>query len=193
MDHFISLLKSHLHENYSYIILVLTGYSVVKRLFDKKNRKTDTDIFFFIQAILGFVLCIMMVLGLLPQNLLSMAKSAVDATGSILCAIFLTAFFIPFLTEYGLVDFVGVLCRPLMRKLFHTPGSSAVIGVSAFLDNYSMGYVISRQMYEEGRFTEMEKYENTGTSAGWGDQQGRVILHDHDNKKPYVWQKRGKQ
>lgn len=156
VDHLITLLKSFLKENYTYIILVLAGYSVVRRILVKDARKTGTDIFFFVQAILGFILCILKVLGRLPQNLQAMAQSAIDATGNILCAIFLTALFIPFLTEYGLVDFVGVLCRPFMRRLFHTPGSSAVIGVSAFLGNYSMGHVISRQMYDEGRFTERE-------------------------------------
>lgn len=156
VDHLIALLKSLLKENYTYIILVFAGYSVVRRILVKDAGKTGTDIFFFLQALLGFGLCILKVLGRLPQDLQTMTQSAIDATGNILCAIFLTALFIPFLTEYGLVDFVGVLCRPFMRRLFHTPGSSAVIGVSAFLGNYSMGHVISRQMYDEGRFTEKE-------------------------------------
>ena len=156
VDHLIALLKSLLKESYIYIILVFAGYSVVRRILVKEAGRTGTDIFFFVQAFLGFGLCILKLLGRLPQDLQAMAQSAIDATGNILCAIFLTALFIPFLTEYGLVDFVGVLCRPFMRKLFHTPGSSAVIGVSAFLGNYSMGHVISRQMYDEGRFTEKE-------------------------------------
>lgn len=156
VDHLIGLLKGLIRNYYSYIILVFTAYSVIRRFLVRKSERTGTDIFFFVQAILGLVLCILMILGMLPQNLQTMAKSAVDATGNILCAIFLTALFVPFLTEYGLVDSVGVLCRPVMRKLFHTPGSSAVIGVSAFLGNYSMGHVISRQMYDEGRFTEKE-------------------------------------
>ena len=156
VDHLISLLKGLLREGYLYIILIFTGYMVVKRISKIKTEKTGTDLFFFIQAILGLILCMMVVLGLLPQNLLVMTGSAINATGNILCAIFLTALFVPFLTEYGLVDFVGVLCRPMMRTLFHTPGSSAVIGVSAFLGNYSMGHVISRQMYDEGRFTKRE-------------------------------------
>ena len=156
IDHLIALLKGILTNYYTYIILILTAYSVIKRILKKEARDTGTDLFFFIQAILGLVLCILKILGLLPRNLMDMAQSAINATGNILCAIFLAALFIPFLTEYGLVDFVGVLCRPMMRRLFHTPGSSAVIGVSAFLGNYSMGHVISKQMYDEGGFTEQE-------------------------------------
>lgn len=156
VDHLIGWLKSFLRDYYLYIIPLLSGISVIRHIKKKNEKQTGTDIFFFVQAVLGLALCILMLTGLLPEELTAMAGSAVDATGNILCAIFLTAFFIPFLTEYGLVDFAGVLCRPMMRRLFHTPGSSAVIGVSAFLGNYSMGHVISRQMYEEGRFTEKE-------------------------------------
>lgn len=156
VDHLIGWLKSFLRDYYLYLIPLLSGISVIRHIRKKNEKQTGTDIFFFVQAVLGLALCILMLTGLLPEELTAMAGSAVDATGNILCAIFLTAFFIPFLTEYGLVDFAGVLCRPMMRRLFHTPGSSAVIGVSAFLGNYSMGHVISRQMYEEGRFTEKE-------------------------------------
>lgn len=157
-DHLISLLKNALKADYLYIIMALTAYSVIKRVTGmlKNKDRTATDIFFLTQAVLGLLLCMLKCFGVLPQNLAAMTESAVNATGNILCAIFITALFIPFLTEYGLVDFAGVLCRPFMRKLFLTPGSSAVIGVSAFLGNYSMGHIISRQMYEEGRFTEKE-------------------------------------
>lgn len=50
--------------------------------------------------------------------------TAVQATGNILCAIFLSSVFVPLLLEDGLVDAAGVIFRPLMRKLFLTPGSS---------------------------------------------------------------------
>lgn len=155
-DHLIALLKVLLKDWYLYIILVLAGYSVVKCLLSKRMAKSSADLFFFVQSALGFALCMLIVLGLLPEAMMEIARSAVTATGNILCAIFLTSLFIPFLTEYGLVDFVGVICQPFMRRVFLTPGSSAVIGVSAFLGNYSMGHVISKQMYDDGRFTEKE-------------------------------------
>ena len=155
-DHLIAVLKALISEWYAYIILGLAGYSVIKYILTKKMKNSAADMFFFLQSLLGFFLCVMIVLDLLPPFFLNIAQSAIVATGNILCAIFVTSLFIPFLTEYGLVDFVGVIFEPFMRKVFLTPGSSAVIGVSAFLGNYSMGHVISKQMYEEERFTEKE-------------------------------------
>ncbi len=157
IDHLISLLKRLLSQFYTYIILILAVCSVVIKLKHKKYH-TPSDIFFLSMTILGFLICAAVVIGVGPEEFLNVCNSAINATGNILCAVFLAAVFVPLLVEYGLVDAVGVLCRPVMRKLFLTPGSSAVIGVSAFLGNYSTGHVVAKQMYDEGKYTEKEAF-----------------------------------
>lgn len=64
--------------------------------------------------------------------------------------------FLPFLVDYGLVDFVGVIVRPVMRPLFKLPGRAAVIMVSAFLGNFSVGHIAINDQYKSGRMTERE-------------------------------------
>jgi len=43
------------------------------------------------------------------------------------------AFFVPFLLNYGSIDFFGVLLEPLMRPLFKVPGKSAVDATASYL------------------------------------------------------------
>lgn len=155
IDHMAAFLKRILSPHYAWILAVLAGYSVLSR-FRSGIGRNRTDVLFFAQSSVGLVLSASAALRLLPGGLGGAVDAAVNATGNILCAIFVTGVFIPFLTEYGLVDFFSILCRPFMRKLFLTPGSSAVIGVSAFLGNYSVGHIVSRRMYDEGCFTEKE-------------------------------------
>lgn len=64
--------------------------------------------------------------------------------------------FLPLLVDYGLVDFVGVLVRPIMRPVFKLPGRAAVIMVSAFLGNFSVGHIAINDQYKTGRMTERE-------------------------------------
>lgn len=64
--------------------------------------------------------------------------------------------FLPLLVDYGLVDFVGVLVRPIMRPVFKLPGRAAVIMVSAFLGNFSVGHIAVNEQYKSGRMTERE-------------------------------------
>lgn len=155
IDHLVSLLKEGLHRFYPYLLVALSGCAVLSRLRKRDDGRGGNGLF-FAQSLAGFLLSVLCALGLLPDLLRPAVLQAMNATGNIICAIFVTALFIPFLTEYGLVDFCAILCRPIMRRVFLTPGSSAVIGVSAFLGNYSVGHVISRRMYDEGYFTEKE-------------------------------------
>ncbi len=66
------------------------------------------------------------------------------------------AIFIPFLTDYGLIDFLGVLLEPLMRPLFKTPGKSAVDATASFVGSTTMGIIITSRMYKTKMYSEKE-------------------------------------
>lgn len=61
------------------------------------------------------------------------------------------ALFLPFLLDDGLIDFFGVIARPVMRPVFKAPGLSAVIAVSAFLGNFSIGHIAVDMLQKKGR------------------------------------------
>ena len=67
-----------------------------------------------------------------------------------------SSLFLPLLVDYGLVEFVGVLVRSIMRPVFKLPGRAAVIMVSAFLGNFSVGHIAINDQYKQGRMTERE-------------------------------------
>lgn len=81
-----------------------------------------------------------------------MANILVTITISIPCA----SLFLPFLVDYGLVDFVGVFVRLIMRPVFKLPGRAAIIMVTAFLGNFSAGHIAVNDQYKTGRMTERE-------------------------------------
>ena len=81
-----------------------------------------------------------------------MANILVTICISIPCA----SLFLPFLVDYGLVDFIGVFVRLIMRPVFKLPGRAAIIMVTAFLGNFSAGHIAVNNYYKTGRFTERE-------------------------------------
>ena len=81
-----------------------------------------------------------------------MANTLVTICISIPCA----SLFLPFLVDYGLVDFVGVFVRLIMRPVFKLPGRAAIIMVTAFLGNFSAGHIAVNDQYKSGRMTERE-------------------------------------
>jgi len=81
-----------------------------------------------------------------------MDKILVTICISIPCA----SLVLPFLCDYGLVDFVGVFVRLIMRPVFKLPGRAAIIMVTAFLGNFSAGHIAVNDQYKTGRMTERE-------------------------------------
>lgn len=61
--------------------------------------------------------------------------------------------FLAFLVGYGLLEFIGVLMRPVMRPVFKTPGRSAIDAVASFVGSYSIALLITNRVFKEGKYT----------------------------------------
>ncbi|WP_249976446.1 YjiH family protein [Vreelandella olivaria] len=66
------------------------------------------------------------------------------------------AIFLALLINYGLLEGVGVICQPLMRPLWRTPGRSAIDAVASFVGSYSIGLLITNRVYSAGRYSARE-------------------------------------
>lgn len=74
-----------------------------------------------------------------------------------LVAVFLfAALFLPLLMEYGLLEFLGPLFRPIMRPLFTLPGRSAVDNLASFIGDGTVGVLITSRQYEKGIYSKRE-------------------------------------
>lgn len=66
------------------------------------------------------------------------------------------AVFLAFLIGYGLMEFIGVFMRPVMRPIWKTPGRSAIDAVASFVGSYSVGLLITNRVYKEGYYSTKE-------------------------------------
>lgn len=66
------------------------------------------------------------------------------------------AVFLALLINYGLMEFIGVLVRPIMRPVWKVPGRAAVDAVASFVGSYSLALLITDRVYREGRYTGKE-------------------------------------
>ena len=87
------------------------------------------------------------------------------ATGGVILGDLMTVVFVlflfasvllPFLTDFGLMEFIGTLARPLFRPLFRLPGRAAVDGAASWFGSSVVGIIITNQQYEEGYYTRRE-------------------------------------
>lgn len=77
---------------------------------------------------------------------------------SLICTIIAIAVYgcglLPLLTEFGLMEFIGNLVSPLMRKLFLLPERAAVDCLSSWLGATALGVLITNDQLEKGYYTE---------------------------------------
>ena len=172
VNHLTSLLKALLWNGnlkvMPYVVLAIAIYGVIDLVLRRKKHFSNTlNISFSIIKCIGVVFLLFAVFNFGPELLIGEAREQLSGQTisqfvmngvliTISISIPLAAMFLPFLLNYGLVEFVGVLVRPIMRPLFKLPGRSAVILVSALLGNFSVAHIAVNDQYEGGFMTERE-------------------------------------
>lgn len=66
------------------------------------------------------------------------------------------SFSMPFLLNYGVIDFIGSLMEPLMRPVWKVPGRAAVNAIASFVSSSSVGVLITNKLYRRSVYTEKE-------------------------------------
>lgn len=62
----------------------------------------------------------------------------------------------PFLTDYGLMEFIGTLLKRSFRRLFTLPGRSAIDALASWMSSAPVGVLITIQQYVSGHYTARE-------------------------------------
>ncbi|HZG70688.1 MAG TPA: YjiH family protein [Chondromyces sp.] len=74
----------------------------------------------------------------------------------VLWIIIVGAFFMPFLLNYGAIDFIGSILEPIMRPIFKVPGKSAIDAIASFVTSSSMAVIITNKLYRMNVYTKKE-------------------------------------
>lgn len=112
-----------------------------------------------IVRLIGLVLTVMVYFKIGPEWIWS------DDTGGLilydliltLFTMFLFAgFLLPFLTDFGLLEYVGALLTPIMRPVFQLPGRSSIDCIASWVGDGTIGVALTNKQYEEGYYTSKE-------------------------------------
>jgi Uncharacterized protein conserved in bacteria len=136
----------------------VTIYFLLKKRFWKSIVKNKVGFFFDLMGIIGFLLILLQLFKIAPhlvtQN--NILGGAINTMAKMYVNIVIIMFFIPLLCDYGLPEAVGVFVRPICRTVWNVPGRAAVIIVSAFLGNFTVGHMQANMYYTEGKATHRE-------------------------------------
>ncbi|MDO4490761.1 MAG: YjiH family protein [Lachnospiraceae bacterium] len=163
-------LKNLLGGSLNYILLVMLIVSAVVSLIDfifkpefiRKNhylkRAFSTTPFYLVSKILGAVFGCMVILGFGPEFVTSIDTGAtmMDLCNTLICIVISFSFILPFLTDCGIMEFLGVIARPVVRPLFHVPGRASVDLIASWFGASNAAVILTREQYMRGFYTKRE-------------------------------------
>lgn len=159
IDHIVQWITFLVNPILPYYVLLLIIIGALHPFINKKWNKSKTDIIFSLFKVLGVFIAFMIVFDFGPGFVLkeSIGPFLYDKLAIPLSVLIpVGAILLTFLVGYGLLEFIGVIMKPVMKPIFKTPGKSAVDAVASFVGSYSIGLLITNKVYKNGGYTHKE-------------------------------------
>jgi len=159
LDHVVSFIKGNFPSFSAYYALVVIIMGGLYPFFKKKWNKSLFDTIMSIFKLIGIVVAFMAIFKVGPAFLFEkdMIPFLYDKLAiSVGLIVPIGATFLAFLVGYGLLEFIGVLLKPVMNPIWKTPGRSAIDAVASFVGSYSIGLLITNKVYKEGKYSAKE-------------------------------------
>ena len=137
----VKVLKPNLHEG-----------SLAKKLF-------DVEWFWLAIRFLGMAFVWMIFLQVGPEFIINRNTGGVifeDLIPVLIPLFFFAILSLPFLTDFGLMEFLGTLASKVFIKLFKLPGRSAVDAMSSWFGAASIGLLVTMQEYDKSFYSQRE-------------------------------------
>ena len=117
---------------------------------------------YFASKIIGAALAWLIFLDIGPGWLIGweggrlMVMLIADGGSNLMTIFIVVGLAIPILTDFGLMEFLGVLIKKVVRFLFTLPGRSSIDLLGSWFSSSAAGVIITRDQHEKGYYTGRE-------------------------------------
>lgn len=138
---------------------ILITLGAILPFINKSWNKTKTTTIFSLLNIVGLIMALMVIFNIGPDIILEPGMAPYVFKVVVVPVIMLVplgSVFLAFLVDYGLMEFIGVIMKPVMKPIFKTPGRSAVDAVASFVGSYSIALLVTNGVYKNGGYNKRE-------------------------------------
>lgn len=119
----------------------------------------DVNLFWLIVRLIALVFVALVIFEVGPEAVWSENTGGLLVYDllAVLFTVFLFAgFFLPLLTDFGLLEFFGTLLTRFMRPVFKLPGRSSIDCLASWVGDGTIGVLLTNKQYEDGFYTQRE-------------------------------------
>ena len=123
------------------------------------NELFDVEPLWFAMRVLGAAFALMTYFQVGPGFIIADFTGGVmlnDLAPVLLTFFFFAALLLPFLVDFGFMEFIGSLVRKPFRLIFGLPGRSAIDATASWMGSGTVGVLITTQQYEQGYYNRRE-------------------------------------
>lgn len=159
ITHLKHLVDNLLGPSVVYYALIMVCLGGILPLINKTYKNSKQDLVFTILKLCGIPICFMAAFNVGPSALMTPGMIPFlfnTVVISIAVAIPVIGIgFVPLL-NYGLVEFLSIFLQPIMRKIWKTPGESAIDAIVSFTSSYAPAVLVTNDFYKRGIYTARE-------------------------------------
>ena len=144
----------------SFIGTIITKIAKPKVIMENEVLKNafDSSILYVVTKAFGFAFIWMIFLQIGPAWIIDdWDVTAIANLVAVLVIIFFVLIpFMPFITDFGLMDFIGIAIKKVVRALFTLPGRASVDLMASWFGSSVASIIITRNQHERGFYTGRE-------------------------------------
>lgn len=170
LDYLKTFTKNLFGGSLPYVLTAILAIAAVMSLYDyfckpdwiRNNhylkKAFSTTPFYLASKVIGAIVCVMVVFNCGPEFITSVDTGAtiVDLCCTLICIVLSFSFILPFLTDCGIMEFLGVITRPVVRPLFGVPGRASVDLIASWFGASNAAVILTREQYMKGFYTKKE-------------------------------------
>ncbi len=156
LDHLITYINQVVPKFGEVITLIIATVGGLLPWIKKTYRKDSLNFVLSAFRFLGIPLCFMAFFErgpewLMEQDMLPFVWKNISVAVTMI--VIIGSIFLTFIIGYGLLEFTGVLVRPVMRPVYKVPGKAAINAVAAFIGSFSVAMFLTDKIYKESKYT----------------------------------------
>lgn len=159
IQHIINLIKKLCGPVIPYFTLLMVMAGGIMPIMNGSYKKSKFNFAFTIIKLFGTVIGFMAVFNVGPAAVMR-ADMIPFLYNSVVIPIALmipvTGIAYVLLLNFGLVEFISAFMQPIMRKIWKTPGESAIDAVVSFSGGYALAVLLTNDLYKKGVYSAKE-------------------------------------
>lgn len=144
------------------LIIATYGTFINRNIFEQSPAVQDifvVDGLWYTLRLIGTVFAFMILFQIGPEIITSDLTGGTmmyDLVPILATWLFMAAFLMPLLMNFGLMELVGTFLEKVIRPLFKVPGRASIDALASWMGSAPVGVMITTQQYERGFYTKRE-------------------------------------